>query len=332
MAATMAEPATAAARRKHRAQTAPKRRFYLLESNEAPKKDERAPVCRPGARSNRPHAKDMTMAPRTPSTGAPKRASERLKNKRVAISKAVRFEVFKRDKFTCQYCGAKAPDVVLECDHLQPVASGGDNDPMNLVTSCHACNNGKRDKRLSETTILDKQRAQLEELSQRREQLEMLIMWRDGIQSAKSDALEAVCTIIGGRSNYIPSDSGRKKLSRWLKSYGESAIIEAVDEAFDAYEDGSEESWRIAFAKIPTFARIAKEKSERPYLGRILYIQGIIRKRIRASHFNIVDYLEHLVRNGADIDEMERRAKKMDRRSDFEDPYDQWLQKIGAPF
>lgn len=33
--------------------------------------------------------------------------------KRKTVSNELRFEVFKRDKFTCQYCGRKAPDVVL---------------------------------------------------------------------------------------------------------------------------------------------------------------------------------------------------------------------------
>jgi hypothetical protein len=32
--------------------------------------------------------------------------------KRKAISKKTRFEVFKRDAFTCVYCGKRAPDVV----------------------------------------------------------------------------------------------------------------------------------------------------------------------------------------------------------------------------
>ena len=44
--------------------------------------------------------------------------------KRVPISKALRFEVFKRDSFTCQYCGRSAPEVVLEVDHIVPVSKG----------------------------------------------------------------------------------------------------------------------------------------------------------------------------------------------------------------
>ena len=39
--------------------------------------------------------------------------------KRKSISKKARFEVFKRDSFTCQYCGRTAPDVVLHLDHKE---------------------------------------------------------------------------------------------------------------------------------------------------------------------------------------------------------------------
>jgi hypothetical protein len=63
--------------------------------------------------------------------------------KRKAISKKVRFEIFKRDGFICQYCGAHPPSVILNVDHIHPVALGGDNSDDNLVTSCQSCNLGK---------------------------------------------------------------------------------------------------------------------------------------------------------------------------------------------
>ncbi|OAM26482.1 MULTISPECIES: HNH endonuclease [Eikenella] len=37
-----------------------------------------------------------------------------MQSKRKSITKKLRFEVLKRDSFTCQYCGKAAPDVVLE--------------------------------------------------------------------------------------------------------------------------------------------------------------------------------------------------------------------------
>lgn len=61
----------------------------------------------------------------------------------MAITKRVRFEVFKRDKFTCQYCGKRPPDVVLEVDHITPRVEGGSDDMHNLTTACFACNRGK---------------------------------------------------------------------------------------------------------------------------------------------------------------------------------------------
>ena len=62
---------------------------------------------------------------------------------RKALSKKVRFEVFKRDGFTCAYCGATPPKVILQVDHIVPVAAGGNNKIDNLVTSCQPCNIGK---------------------------------------------------------------------------------------------------------------------------------------------------------------------------------------------
>jgi len=61
----------------------------------------------------------------------------------VAISKKLRFEVFKRDDFTCQYCGKKSPNVVLEADHIVPIFEGGNDEFKNLTTSCFDCNRGK---------------------------------------------------------------------------------------------------------------------------------------------------------------------------------------------
>lgn len=63
--------------------------------------------------------------------------------KRDAIGIGVRFSVFKRDAFACQYCGAGPPKVLLEIDHIIPVCEGGGNDEANLITACFECNRGK---------------------------------------------------------------------------------------------------------------------------------------------------------------------------------------------
>lgn len=50
-----------------------------------------------------------------------------MANKRKAISKKIRFEVFKRDSFRCQYCGSSAPDILLQIDHIKPIKGGAIN-------------------------------------------------------------------------------------------------------------------------------------------------------------------------------------------------------------
>lgn len=62
----------------------------------------------------------------------------------MAVSKRLRYEVFRRDNHTCQYCGASAPEVELTIDHVVPrVLGGSDTDPANLTTACRPCNSGK---------------------------------------------------------------------------------------------------------------------------------------------------------------------------------------------
>lgn len=68
------------------------------------------------------------------------------KKKKSSISKSLRIDVLARDKYTCQTCGAKAPDVKLHIDHKFPKSKGGSDDISNLWVLCEACNIGKSDK------------------------------------------------------------------------------------------------------------------------------------------------------------------------------------------
>lgn len=62
--------------------------------------------------------------------------------------KIIRLEIFKRDNYTCQYCGIRGGK--LECDHIIPVSRDGKNNYKNLNTSCFKCNRSKRAKLLYE--------------------------------------------------------------------------------------------------------------------------------------------------------------------------------------
>lgn len=54
------------------------------------------------------------------------------------ISGHVSWRVFRRDNFTCRYCGAN--DVPMTVDHLVLWEDGGPSIEENLVTACSKCN------------------------------------------------------------------------------------------------------------------------------------------------------------------------------------------------
>ena len=55
--------------------------------------------------------------------------------------KLSRREIFRRDNFTCQYCGSHTNDLTL--DHVMPRHRGGAHTWENLVSACRACNHRK---------------------------------------------------------------------------------------------------------------------------------------------------------------------------------------------
>ena len=55
-----------------------------------------------------------------------------------------RDNVFRRDDFTCVYCGDRNRGT-LTLDHVIPQSKGGGNDWDNLVTACRSCNLQKAD-------------------------------------------------------------------------------------------------------------------------------------------------------------------------------------------
>lgn len=75
----------------------------------------------------------------------PKASSRR----RSPISQTLRFEIYQRDNFKCQYCGRSKDDgIKLVLDHKIPYSDGGKDDYHNLITTCEDCNNGKSNKRI----------------------------------------------------------------------------------------------------------------------------------------------------------------------------------------
>ena len=200
------------------------------------------------------------------------------KPKRKAIGDKLRFEVFKRDNFKCQYCGMAAPDVTLNIDHIDPVSNGGVNDILNLITSCRNCNSGKSDRLLSEHSMLDKQRKMLEDLEERRQQLQMMIQWREELSGFDNELVHALGEIVNKKISPLSiTQTGMDQIEGWLKKFSFEELLKVVDETIvprksDGSIDGAE-----FMSKIPRIAAAnRKPESERE----LLYIRGILRKRL----------------------------------------------------
>jgi hypothetical protein len=198
--------------------------------------------------------------------------------KRKAIPQSIRFEVFKRDLFTCQYCGRKAPEVILEVDHIIPVAKGGDNSIENLVTACRECNGGKSDKKLSELSEVEKSRRQIEELQEKKNMTNMILKWKKGLSDNldyQVSQIERVffeeCSIDG----YHFSESYNKNLKKAIRDYGFSLVLDAVYTAIEVYKTDTEEHRGYALSKVIGIAHnkhIDANDPERSSLNKVMHI------------------------------------------------------------
>ena len=71
------------------------------------------------------------------------------KEQRALMTTKLRQQIKERDGYTCKLCGNsiyKEPNLLLEIDHIIPVAKGGCTVPENLQTLCWKCNRNKSDK------------------------------------------------------------------------------------------------------------------------------------------------------------------------------------------
>jgi hypothetical protein len=229
------------------------------------------------------------------------RSLETNTNGRQPIPKSVRFEVFKRDSFRCQYCGATAPEVLLQIDHIAPVSKGGTNDIVNLLTSCAACNAGKSDRTLDDNTAVVKSRRQMEELQERREQLEMMMAWREGLRDVQEESVGRVCDYWHRVApGYTCTGNAKADVAKWIRQFSIAEVCHAMDIAAEQYlsfkNDGAAtaESWDTAFAKIPGICIVDRASVAEPDLKDIYYIRGIVRKRLDGRYFDGHKCLEWL--------------------------------------
>lgn len=159
----------------------------------------------------------------------------------------VRFKIFERDNFTCQYCGRKPPEVILHCDHIHPVSKGGDDAEINLITSCRDCNLGKKAKILKNPKRVDVKQ-EIENLEEAEKQIKEYYKHLKKLAGykEKNPVIDLICEVWETESegvNFI-AEKGKHSLKLLLKKYLAEDIIEAVKICWDNSRIANESKWQ----------------------------------------------------------------------------------------
>lgn len=168
----------------------------------------------------------------------------------MAVSRRLRFEVLRRDRHQCRYCGGAAPAVELTVDHVIPVALGGSDQPDNLVAACRPCNAGKSSSGADAPPLPDIR--------------DDAIRWAQAMQAAGEDLLEGISAKqdyldefeqkwktwhYKGTSQCIPlPDDWRRSLDRWRRLGVPVAVLaDAVDDAmgYRTYRGEDDQEFRF---------------------------------------------------------------------------------------
>jgi hypothetical protein len=247
----------------------------------------------------------------------------------MSLSKKVRFEVFKRDSFTCQYCGRSAPDILLEVDHIEPKSKGGADDLLNLVTSCEDCNRGKSNRELTDGTAVKRRKQQLDQLQKKRDQLELLMEWHKSLLDLEEQTITELSEMWTQLTDYELTTSGLDCLKKWVKKFGINEVIESMKISIENYleldmkeptRQWSHTSVNKAFDYIPKICVTRKGDIEKPYLKELFYIRGILRNRLSyLPNWEVITFLEQTHLDGIDTEFMKYLAKQTSSWNDFQD-------------
>ncbi len=163
----------------------------------------------------------------------------------MSVKTSIRFKVFERDNFTCQYCGRKPPEVILHCDHIHPKSKGGMDDEINLITSCKDCNLGKRDKILKNPKRLDV-KLEIDNLKEAESQIKQYYKYLKKLADYQKDnpIVDLICDTWNEQSdNYQLTDVGKKDIKKMLKNNTAEDIIESIKIAWLNNNINTDKKW-----------------------------------------------------------------------------------------
>jgi len=214
-----------------------------------------------------------------------------------------------------------------------------------LITSCKDCNRGKRDIPLDENSILEKQRKQLEDIQERKEQLEMLFDWKKNCDNFDNYSTNLLSEYIESKiSPYTLNETGKANISKLLKKFDLEELFKAIDKSEEVYLRYDKENL-LTPESVENFMNkiggIATNNKKSPVDQKIGYIRGICRNRF--NYWNdttgmsiLKEYINALKNSGwdenlilKDLDEEVIRISKESRNwSEWRNILEGWIDDI----
>ena len=175
----------------------------------------------------------------------------------MAVTKRTRFEVLRRDNYTCRYC--RSEDGALTVDHVTPTALGGGDGPDNLVAACKDCNVGKSSTSPDERTVTDVSDDELE--------------WASNLRAALMEYDKGI------DEKWLHRDDFLRQWNQWTTPDGSTVELPPNWE-------GSVDQWMALGVRIGTLneaIRIAMTKSGLQPGEEFRYLAGVVWKIVREA-------------------------------------------------
>lgn len=182
-----------------------------------------------------------------------------VSSERIPLSKKKRFDIFRRDAFTCRYCGKTPPAVMLVVDHIISVRDGGNNASGNLATSCVECNQGKGAQSLSQ-----KEMTQDERLTIMQEQMEEVTSAKLAVDVLNANqhlrtSLESYVEQVLGLHRLLPATIS--SLVNLTREFSIEKVVEWIDCAANSVNYQSENN---VIRYIHGCAKKTRQDNEKP--------------------------------------------------------------------
>jgi len=243
---------------------------------------------------------------------------------RIQVPPKLRFEVLKRDAFTCKYCGANGNDVLLHVDHIIPVVEGGTNDIINLTTACQPCNAGKGGIKLDDQEMVRQSMSEAQERQARTQQAQEMTKWVLDL-NGKNPECEAAVSTFCQLFDVTLHPPGVKIINKLIIKYGLRETLDAITAA-QRYSDPG-----VALEKLPSIAKYKRQAIDNPNLAKAWHVANIVKTTIVGNPWRkrgAVEAIEFFLERSKDEPTAVEVARFIQESDDFKE-WDDIIEKFG---